>query len=77
MLMCPEVLNRVPDNAHVDWPKDIFPELLATGRMFAHPLSAYRIALDSPERLQQLEPDLVAGTFRGNALSFAQPTQLC
>jgi mannose-1-phosphate guanylyltransferase/phosphomannomutase len=77
MLMSPEVLNHVPENAHVDWPKDIFPQLLATGRMFAHPLSAYRIAVDSPERLRQLEADLVAGTFKGTALSFAQPTQIC
>jgi mannose-1-phosphate guanylyltransferase/phosphomannomutase len=69
MIMSPEVLDYVPEDAHLDWPKDIFPQLFATGRMFAHPLSAYRIAVDSPERLQQLEADVAAGIFKGNALS--------
>lgn len=71
MIMSPEVLSFVPENTPTDWPKDIFPHLLATGRMYAHPLNSYRLAVDSPERLKQLQVDIDSGRFKGSPISIS------
>ena len=63
MLFSPEVLDWVPETGASDWPRDIFPKLLRTGRLFAHPLTGYRVAVDSPDRLEQVRQDLIAGRF--------------
>lgn len=65
MIMSPEVLSYIPENSYSDWPRDIFPKLLPKGRVFAHPLTGYRIAVDSPERLQQWRRDMESGSFTG------------
>jgi len=46
----PEVLNLLPEGV-ADLPRDVFPKLVASGRLFAMPLSGFRCAVDSPERL--------------------------
>ena len=51
-LLQPELLAMLPEGP-CDFPRDIFPGLLAGGRVFGHPLSGYRCAIDSPERLAQ------------------------
>lgn len=63
MLFSPDVLSEVPPRVPCDWPRDIFPKLLESGRLFAFPLSGYRVAVDSPERLEQVQRDLDAGVF--------------
>ena len=68
MLISPEVLSYIPESTHADWPKDVFPHLLPTGRMFAYPLSSYRVAVDSPERLNQLQTDIRSMKFTGQPL---------
>lgn len=72
MIMSPEVLSYIPEHSPSDWPRDIFPKLLPTGRVFAYPLKGYRIAVDSPERLQQWRRDLESGSFKGSPLRRAQ-----
>lgn len=44
-------IAAIPGGAVVDLPRDLFPELAASGRLCARRLSAFRIAIDSPERL--------------------------
>ncbi len=48
-----EILQRIPAAEPCDLPRDIFTCLVGTGRLFGFPLSGYRCAIDSPERLAQ------------------------
>lgn len=63
LLASPELLDFIPVSGPADFPRDVFPSALATGRMFAVPLSAYRCAIDSPERLASAQAALDAGLF--------------
>ncbi len=49
----PEVLNLLPEFTPCDFPRDVFPGLAASGRLFGFPLTGYRCAVDSPERLAE------------------------
>lgn len=64
LLASPRVLDLVPENAFYDWPRDVFPQLLSSGRVYAYPLKGYRMAVDSEGRLDQAQKDLAAGIFR-------------
>lgn len=57
-LCTPEILEAIPPNKACDLPRDIFPKLLGTKRLFGFPLSGYRCAIDSPERLAQAKEAL-------------------
>jgi NDP-sugar pyrophosphorylase family protein len=61
LLVSTEVLDWIPENTFWDWPRDVFPELVSSGRMYAYPLRGYRTAVDSPERLEQARRDVAAG----------------
>lgn len=52
-LLRPEVFAHIPANAACDLPRDIFPKLIETRRLFGFPLSAPRFAIDSPQRLAE------------------------
>jgi NDP-sugar pyrophosphorylase family protein len=60
-LLEPEVLDRIPAGIPCDFPRDVFPALIAGGRVFAHPLTGYRCAIDSPERLERARREFQAG----------------
>jgi mannose-1-phosphate guanylyltransferase len=47
----PDILNSIPPGTASDLPRDVFPKLVENGRLFGFPLSGYRCAIDSPERL--------------------------
>jgi NDP-sugar pyrophosphorylase family protein len=51
-LLDPAVLALIPPGVPCDFPRDIFPGLIAGGRVFGHPLAGYRCAIDSPDRLE-------------------------
>lgn len=57
----PETLDRIPVNTACDLPRDVFPKLAVTGRLFGFPLSGYRCAVDSPERLAEARAALAEG----------------
>lgn len=60
--MCsPDILAHVPALGPADLPRDIFPTLAEVKRLRALPLSGYRMAVDSPQRLASLEQDIMAG----------------
>jgi len=65
MIFCPEVLDLIPPGIPADWPKDIFPHLIAAGGLYAYCLEEYRIAVDSADRLEQLHTDIRTGLFNG------------
>ena len=52
-LLDPAVLQRIGPDVPADFPRDVFPSLIAEGRVFGFPLSGYRCAIDSPERLER------------------------
>ncbi|MDP8244277.1 MAG: nucleotidyltransferase family protein [Candidatus Hinthialibacter antarcticus] len=56
-----EVLSHVPVNQPCDFPRDVFSKLVDTGRLYGFPLTGYRCAIDSPERLEQARADVAAG----------------
>ena len=61
LLASPALLDMIPAEAPSDFPRDVFPAAVAAGRMFAVPLSGYRCAIDSPERLAAAEAALNDG----------------
>jgi mannose-1-phosphate guanylyltransferase/phosphomannomutase len=57
----PEIFARIPPQTPCDLPRDIFPKLIPTGRLFGFPLSGYRCAIDSPARLAEADAALTQG----------------
>jgi len=55
----PEFLDAIPPNVPCDLPRDIFPKLIDSRRLYGFPLSGYRCAMDSPERLAEARSALV------------------
>lgn len=54
----PDLLRAIPPGVPCDLPRDIYTKLISTARLFAFPLTGYRCAIDSPERLQAAEQAL-------------------
>jgi NDP-sugar pyrophosphorylase family protein len=48
-----ELIERIPEGPS-DLPRDVLVPAVGEGRIFAVPLTGYRCAVDSPERLNQL-----------------------
>jgi len=57
----PEILDHIPANTTCDLPRDVFAKLTSTRRLFGFPLSGYRCAVDSPERLTEARAALAEG----------------
>ncbi len=55
-----EIFDYIPSNEECDLPRDVFSKIYLKERLTGFPLSAYRIAIDSAERLKQAEKDLSA-----------------
>jgi NDP-sugar pyrophosphorylase family protein len=52
-LLEPAVLDTIPAGRACDFPRDVFPGLIAAGGVYGFPLTGYRCAVDSAERLEQ------------------------
>ena len=63
LILSPRVMDLIPASGPSDWPRDIFPQLIQSRSLYAYCLNAYRIAVDSPERLAQLEADIQTQKF--------------
>lgn len=57
----PGLFDLIPRDRPADLPRDVFAPLAGSGRLFGVPLSGYRCAVDSPERLALLRNDVAAG----------------
>lgn len=57
-LLDPSVLAALPGPGPLDFPRDVFPAWIAQGRVFGVPLSGYRCAVDSAERLERARLEL-------------------
>jgi mannose-1-phosphate guanylyltransferase/phosphomannomutase len=60
----PEIFAHIPAGTACDLPRDIFSKLVGTERLFGFPLSGYRCAIDSPERLAEARAAIVEGRCR-------------
>lgn len=59
----PQVLDCIPSTIPCDLPRDVFPNLASSRRLFAFPLTGYRCAVDSPERLAEARAAAEDGVF--------------
>lgn len=57
----PQLLAEIPADTACDLPRDIFPKLMALSPLYGFPLSGYRCAIDSPERLTEAQAALAEG----------------
>lgn len=53
-----DVFNHIPADVECDFPRDIFPSLVTTGKVFGWPLRGYRCAVDSAGRLDTVRTDI-------------------
>ena len=60
-LCSPEIFAHIPAGRACDLPRDIFIHLVGRRRLFGFPLSGYRCAVDSPERLAEVKVALQDG----------------
>ena len=58
------ILDRIPEGQAVDFPRDLFPTLAEEGHLWAVPLSGYRCAVDSPDRLAEARSAVAEGRIR-------------
>ena len=63
-ICAPEVLDAIPRGVPCDLPRDIFPKLIASNRLFGFALTSYRCAIDSPERLAEARAAQAEGRCR-------------
>ena len=63
-ICAPEFLDAIPTNVFSDLPRDVFPKLINSQRLYGFPLSGYRCAVDSPERLAEARSALAQGQCR-------------
>lgn len=56
-----EVLESIAPGAASDWARDVLTKWVPQGRVAALPLAGYRCAVDSVERLHQLQLDVATG----------------
>lgn len=55
-----EILTHIPDGAS-DLPRNVYSKLLDIGRLYGFPLTGYRCAVDSSERLEKLRTAISGG----------------
>lgn len=60
-LCSPEIFDHIPSTGVVDLPRDVFIKLVDTGRLFGFPLTGFRCAIDSPERLESTRQAVAEG----------------
>jgi NDP-sugar pyrophosphorylase family protein len=60
----PGILDFIPAKITCDLPRFVFPRLVESRRLYGFPLSGYRCAIDSPERLAEAKSALVQGQCR-------------
>jgi mannose-1-phosphate guanylyltransferase/phosphomannomutase len=58
-LLEPSVLRDIAPDPPQDFPRDVFPRLISEGKVFGFPLSGYRCAIDSPDRLERARAEWV------------------
>jgi len=50
----PQLLEHIPKSQFCDLPRDVYSKIVSSSQLFGYPLSGYRCAVDSPERLAEV-----------------------
>lgn len=58
------ILQAIPGSGAHDLPRDVYVPLVGRERIYGFPLSGYRCAIDSPERLTAAQSAFIDGTYR-------------
>jgi NDP-sugar pyrophosphorylase family protein len=61
----PRLLDAIPGGAACDLPRDVYTKLVGGRRLFGFPLTGYRCAVDSPERLVEAREAAAQGMLNG------------
>lgn len=60
----PEIISQIPLQQPYDFGKDLFPSLLAAGfRIYAWPLVGYFLGIDTSQRREKAEKDIMEGKY--------------
>jgi mannose-1-phosphate guanylyltransferase/phosphomannomutase len=57
-----ELIEAIPDGRACDLPRDVYSNLIGSRRLLAFPLTGFRCAVDSPDRLEEARRAAAAGT---------------
>lgn len=57
----PALLDIIPPDKPCDFPRDVFPKIVNRGLLFGFPLTGYRCAVDSPDRLAEAQIAVAEG----------------
>jgi NDP-sugar pyrophosphorylase family protein len=68
-----EAIRHLVPGAPADFPRDVFRPLVGSGRLFASPLTGFRCAIDSPDRLRQAREAVASGRCRIQPLEVNRP----
>jgi NDP-sugar pyrophosphorylase family protein len=63
-ILCPSILEAIPDDRPSDLPRDVYVPLLTRVPIFGHPLGGYRCAIDSPSRYAEAQEGFSTGRYR-------------
>ena len=58
------LLDRIPPDTPMDFPRDLFAPLADTEPLYGYPLQGYRCAIDSPQRYQAADRAVREGAYR-------------
>lgn len=59
-----EILDAIPAGRPSDLPRDVFIHQVKSGRLYGVPLSGFRCAIDSPQRLEEARTAITQGQCR-------------
>lgn len=59
-------LEAITSDGPSDIPRDVLPKLVPEGRVYGFPLSGYRCAIDSPQRLDEARAAISEGVFKAS-----------
>jgi NDP-sugar pyrophosphorylase family protein len=64
-----DVLDRIPEGRESSAERELFPELVQDGVMYAHPTDAYWLDVGTPEKYLQANMDAIAGRYVATGVS--------
>jgi NDP-sugar pyrophosphorylase family protein len=68
-VLSPDVPSSLPARTPLDFPRDVFPDLVRRGSLYGFPCDGVRVAVDSPERLEQARASARASRYRRDVVT--------
>ncbi len=62
-ILKPQVFGYIPLGQVFDLPRDLFSQVFSAEKLYGYPLDGYRCAIDSPERYQMAQKDVLCGNY--------------